>query len=78
MRSIRHPLSGALYDLIADGMIQVITQDGKAGIFRSDGSYVSGELYFADPQLCGWIGGRELASRARSRNAPTTRESSSK
>jgi len=65
MRSIRHPLSGAIYDLV-DGMIRV-EKDGKAGVFRSDGSYVSGDIYFADPHLCQWIGGRELPSRARPR-----------
>ncbi len=69
MRSIRHPLSGALYDLQADGTIRV-EKDGKSGTFRPDGSYISGEIFFADPHLCGWIGGRELPSRARPRGAP--------
>jgi hypothetical protein len=64
MRAIRHPLSGAIYDLQNDGTIRV-EKDGKAGIFRADGTYVSGEIFFADPQLCVWIGGRELPSRHR-------------
>lgn len=63
MRSIRHPLSGALYDLLPDGTIKV-EKDGKAGIFRADGVYVSGEIYQADPQMCVWIGGREVATRS--------------
>jgi hypothetical protein len=68
MRSIRHPLSGALYDLQADGTIRV-EKDAKVGIFRVDGTHVSGELYFADPQLCLWIGGRETTARSRHSSA---------
>lgn len=64
MRAIRHPLSGAIYDLQGDGTIRV-EKDGKAGFFGADGTYVSGEIFFADPHLCGWIGGRELPSRHR-------------
>jgi hypothetical protein len=71
MRSIRHPLSGALYDLQGDGTVRV-EKDGKSGTFRADGSYVSGEIYGADPQMCLWLGGRELISRARPRSAPLT------
>jgi hypothetical protein len=64
MRSIRHPLSGALYDLQLDGTIRV-EKDGKVGIFRANGTRVSGDLYSVDPHLCVWIGGRELPSRSR-------------
>ncbi|HLI82249.1 MAG TPA: hypothetical protein VKV03_19815 [Candidatus Binataceae bacterium] len=56
-------MSGALYDLEANGAIRVTGNDGKTGLFRADGTYISGEVYFADPHLCGWIGGRELSSR---------------
>jgi hypothetical protein len=74
MRSIRHPLSGALYDLEANGVVRVTRQDGKTGVFRPDGSYLSGDLYFADPHLCGWIGGFDLNSRYRSRQALRDRD----
>jgi non-ribosomal peptide synthetase component E (peptide arylation enzyme) len=69
MRSIRHPLSGALYDLQTDGTVRV-EKDGKSGTFRADGSYVSGDIYSADPQMCVWVGGRELSSRVRPRSGP--------
>jgi hypothetical protein len=69
MRSIRHPLSGALYDLQADGTVRV-EKDGKSGTFGADGSYVSGDIHSADPQMCVWIGGRELGSRTRLRSGP--------
>ena len=71
MRSIRHPLSGALYDLQTDGTVRV-EKDGRSGTFRADGTYLSGDIYAADPQMCVWIGGRELGSRARPRSAPLT------
>lgn len=72
MRAIRHPLSGAIYDLQPDGTVRV-EKDGKAGVFRRDGAYVSGEIYSADPHLCLWIAGRELPSRHR-QGADASRE----
>lgn len=70
MRGIRHPLSGAIYDLQPDRTVRV-EKDGKTGIFRRDGSYVSGEIYNADPHLCLWIAGRELSSRHRQGTEPS-------
>ena len=63
MRTIQHPLSGALYDLTADGSIQVTSKSGDVGIFDRDGRWQSGDLRQADPHLCVWIGGRELLNR---------------
>jgi hypothetical protein len=40
-------------------------KEGKTGIFRVNGTHVSGEIFFADPHLCVWVGGRELPSRHR-------------
>jgi hypothetical protein len=54
----------------ADGAIKLTAADGKSGLFTSNGTYLSGDLYFSDPHLSGWIGGRELQSRVRPRNAP--------
>jgi hypothetical protein len=73
MRSMRHPLSGAIYDLEADGNVRV-EKDGKAGRFRTDGTYLSGDIYAADPHLCQWIGGRALPSRHRQGGAATERK----
>ncbi|HVA78710.1 MAG TPA: hypothetical protein VNF27_12475 [Candidatus Binataceae bacterium] len=64
MRAIRHPLSGAIYDLQPAGTVRV-EKDGKTGLFSADGKYISGDIYSADPHLCGWIGGRDLPSRHR-------------
>jgi hypothetical protein len=64
MRTIRHPLSGAMYDLDADGNI-VVSLDGKSGVFTKAGVWLHGEIRTADAHLCGWIGGRDLPSRHR-------------
>jgi len=69
MRTIRHPLSGAIYDRQPDGTVKV-EKDGLVGNFRPDGTYISGEIFNADPHLCGWIGGRELAVRSRHAQPP--------
>ena len=63
MRSIRHPLSGALYDLLEDGTIHVAGRDAREGIFDRHGRWISGELKHADPHLCLWIAGKELPNR---------------
>lgn len=63
MRTIEHPLSGAVYDLTADGNIQVVTRDGRTGLFDPHGRWLSGEARQADPHLCLWIGGRDLPNR---------------
>ena len=39
----------------------VTTADGRIGIFDHVGVHVDGEVFEADPQLCGWIGGPKVA-----------------
>jgi hypothetical protein len=63
MRTIRHPLSGATYDLLEDGTVRVEARDGAVGIFDPRGNWISGEHKHADPHLCLWIGGRDLSNR---------------
>ena len=63
MRTIKHPLSGATYDLLDDGSVQVVTPDGATGIFDKHGHWQSGEARHADPHLCLWIGGTDLPNR---------------
>ena len=62
MRTIRHPLSGAIYDLTERGTIQVLNC-GLAGEFTNEGVWLSGVLKQADPQLCVWIGGQQTTNR---------------
>lgn len=63
MRRKRHPLSGALYEDLGDGLVRV-DKNGSSGIFRANGTWVEGELTFADPHMLLWVGGRELPSGA--------------
>ncbi len=64
MPKIRHPLSGAVYDQAGDDTI-VVESNGRAGRFRSDGSWIDGEVRTADPELCRWISDPRLPSRHR-------------
>lgn len=57
MRKLRHVLSGATYESHEPGLIRV-DHNGVVGIFREDGSWVSGELRSADQHMCNWVGGR--------------------
>ncbi|MEZ5217148.1 MAG: hypothetical protein R2715_11340 [Ilumatobacteraceae bacterium] len=56
MYTRRHPLSGALYDVRDDGLVDV-TEHGVSGVFDAEGRWVSGDLHHVDPQLCGWLAG---------------------
>jgi hypothetical protein len=54
MRQIRHPLSGAIYELDDEGQI-VVSRDGVDGRFTAEGRWLSGAVRTADPELCRWI-----------------------
>ena len=56
-----HPFTGFLYEKDDDGNI-VVTGEGRTGLFRRDGSWLSGDIRECDPQLCNWVGGPKLAS----------------
>lgn len=59
MPQLQHPLTGALYSLREDGLVEV-DNNGLKGAFRFDGQHVSGELRVADPHLLLWLGGPQL------------------
>ena len=62
MRGLVHPFTGALYE--EDGTVRVTSASGdRAGIFGTDGHWISGDLRECDPQLCNWVGGPQLGSR---------------
>jgi hypothetical protein len=62
VRTIRHPLSGAIYDLTERGTI-VVTKGDETGEFTQHGRWIAGDLRHADPHLCLWIAGKELPNR---------------
>ena len=57
---LRHPLSGAVYERLAEQKVRVTTRDGRSGTFRDDGTRIDGDLGQVDPNMCDWIGGRQL------------------
>jgi hypothetical protein len=59
MRTRKHPLSGALYDVDAEGLVHVV-EDGKLGVFTPEGVWVRGDLTHCDPNLCGWLAGPQV------------------
>jgi hypothetical protein len=40
--------------------------DGRVGRYRRDGSWIDGQLFDVDPQLCGWVGGPKAQHRLQS------------
>lgn len=70
MLGIHHPFSKALYEREDDeaGTIKV-TDGDKVGIFTSEGEWISGDLKFCDPQLCGWVAGPIMANHRMSKAA---------
>jgi hypothetical protein len=54
MRQIRHPLSGAVYELDGDAIL--VSKDESTGRFTMDGRWLEGDIRSADPELCRWIG----------------------
>jgi hypothetical protein len=76
MHGLRHPFTGELYEEAGDTdgrrAVRVTTADGRVGLYRPDGSWLSGEKFDADPQLCIWIGGPRAPHRlvAREKRTP--------
>jgi hypothetical protein len=59
MPILRHPLSGAVYTLRDDGLVDV-DNNGLRGTFSFDGRYHDGELRVADPHMLLWLAGPQL------------------
>jgi hypothetical protein len=63
MTVLRHPLSGAIYTLRDDGLVDV-ENNGLKGVFSFDGRFKGGDLRQADPHLLLWIAGPQLPAGA--------------
>jgi hypothetical protein len=61
VNGIRHPFTGALYEQDGHGNIRIVDGD-RTGTFGIDGHWIDGEVREADPQLCGWVGGIQVAN----------------
>ncbi|MCB2060334.1 MAG: aromatic ring-hydroxylating dioxygenase subunit alpha [Novosphingobium sp.] len=61
MRCEPHPISGAVYEAIGDGLVRVEDKaKGKSGVFRYDGTWIEGDLTYADPHMLIYVGGPDL------------------
>jgi hypothetical protein len=56
----QHPLSGAVYERVEEGVVKVTTRDGRTGLFDDSGDRIEGELGQVDPHMCNWVGGRQF------------------
>jgi hypothetical protein len=65
----RHALSGALYEVGADGNVYV-EKEGHRGVFTPTGRYLSGDLYSADPHMCLWLAGPQVPGGANMKDMP--------
>jgi phenylpropionate dioxygenase-like ring-hydroxylating dioxygenase large terminal subunit len=56
-----HPISGAVYRAIGGGLVRVEDKaKGRYGVFRWDGTWIEGDLTYADPHLLIYVGGPDL------------------
>lgn len=56
-KSMRHPLTGFVYALTAEGRVEVRDPESdRYGIFDATGRWFAGEIRDADPQILGWVG----------------------
>ncbi len=59
MAQLKHPISGATYTLIEDGLVEV-DNNGLKGLFDAEGRHLSGKLTRADPHMLVWLAGPQL------------------
>jgi len=61
MRSEPHPLTGIIYEEQGDGIVKVENpENGKHGLFKWDGTWLEGDITYADPHLLIYVGGPNL------------------
>ncbi len=59
MAALKHPITGAIYTLRDDGLVDV-DSNGLRGVFYFDGRHHSGDLKVADPHMLLWLAGPQL------------------
>ena len=57
---LRHALTGHIYEAGDDGLVHVTNGRGEVSKFKEDATWVEGPLTQPDPNMCNWIGGRQL------------------
>ena len=56
----KHPLSGFTYERIEEDRVAVTNHQGEVSQFRADGSWIEGPTTHCDPNMCNWVGGKQL------------------
>jgi hypothetical protein len=77
---MRHPLSGAVYELCDDGVR--VTLGDHVGVYDACGRWLSGKRMPVCPNLCAWIGDGprnpvDVSTNRRFRNLPDRAEATS-
>ncbi|MCX2982536.1 aromatic ring-hydroxylating dioxygenase subunit alpha [Halieaceae bacterium IMCC14734] len=57
---LKHAITGFLYERIEDNLVAVTDHKGRVSHFHADGSWVNGPMTHCDPNMCNWIGGKQL------------------
>lgn len=61
MRREPHPITGGIYEELGDGKVRVENpKTGGHGIFTWNGTWLEGEVTYADPHMLVYIGGKDL------------------
>lgn len=61
MRREPHPITGGIYEALGDGKVRVENpKTGGYGIFTWDGTWLEGDVTYADPHMLVYIGGKDL------------------
>ena len=55
LRRWRYPLKKQLFEEVGDGTVRVTCDDGRIGLFKADGTYISGDLTQASRQMLVWL-----------------------
>ena len=58
---LRNPLNGFVYERIEEGLVEVVSPDGRRGRFDVNAKYIEGDLTEVNPHLVNWAGGPQLA-----------------
>lgn len=60
LRRWRYVLKKQVFEELGDGTVRVTCDDGRVGLFKTDGSYISGDLTQASMQMIVWVSDPKL------------------
>jgi hypothetical protein len=57
MREIKHALTDGIYGIDPETGLVLVKERGLTGWFDYQGQWKAGDHFYADPEMCNWIGG---------------------